>query len=356
MAVSLFLRKTGIWYLKITEDHKTTWKSTGSKDHLSACKILNEYKRKAPITIPKPINKPKSICQIADQSLLSTFTQECLDWSAANHRRGTTDIYRKTFANFLRIVGDVPLSTITLRVIDRFKAIRSREVKAVTLNVELRTIRSALHQAKKWGLISEVPITGKNLLKVPSDTIALSESEVKQLLDSIQEPWLRSIVLVAVYTGLRRNELCRLTWSDFDEVRGLLTVHESKAGKARCIPVSEGVTQILVSIPKTGDRIFTLDGKQPVQGSWVSHLFKRYCRKLGLSEKIHFHTLRHTCASIMVRNGVSLFHTSKVLGHSSVVVTEKFYAHMGVEDLRGAVNVVGQLLQSNHRNGNRLVA
>ncbi len=351
MAVSLFLRKSGIWYLKISNLGKITWKSTGTKDRKAARACLLQYSQ-------QQVTTKSSVSKNSDRSALtlSEFTAECMRWSLTNHRKSTTVMFRATLANFRRIVGDLPITDITLRNVDQFKAKRLTEVNSTSVNIELRTLRSALHQAKKWGLISEVPITGKNLLKVPSDTIALSESEVKQLLDSIQEPWLRSIVLVAVYTGLRRNELCRLTWSDFDESRGLLTVHESKAGKARCIPLSEGVTQILVSIPKTSDRIFTLDGKQPVQGSWVSHLFKRYCRKLGFSEKIHFHTLRHTCASIMVRNGVSLFHASKVLGHSSVVVTEKFYAHMGVEDLRSAVNVVGQLLQSNHRNGNRLVA
>ncbi len=277
---------------------------------------------------------------------LTVFRDECLSWSRSNHRPGTTTIYGNTFRNLLDIFGDIPIAKINERLIEQFKAARLISVKPVSVNVELRAIRSALNQAKRWELIDRVPITGKHLIKVPCDTIALSETEVNRLLDAILEPWFKAMVLLAVHTGLRRSEICRLIWNDYDSIRGLLTVHESKAGKSRCIPVSESVRVALKQLPQTSQYIFSINGEHMIGSSWVTHLFKRYCRKLGFSEKIHFHTLRHTCASIMVANGVSLYHASKVLGHSSVVVTEKFYAHISVEDLRGAVATIDRQLGS----------
>ncbi len=287
-----------------------------------------------------------SVISTIESVTLSSFICECLSWSRSNHRPGTTTIYRNTFRNLIDIFGDIPIVKITERLIEQYKAARLTSVKPVSVNVELRAIRSALNQAKRWELINKVPISGKHLIKVPSDTVALSEIEVNRLLEAIQEPWFKAMVLLAVHTGLRRNEICRLTWNDYDDVRGLFTVHESKAGKSRCIPVSESVCVVLEQLPHTSQYIFSIDREHMIGSSWVTHLFKRYCRKLGLSEKIHFHTLRHTCASIMVANGVSLYHASKVLGHSSVVVTEKFYAHISVEDLRGAVEIIDRQLGS----------
>ncbi len=341
MPFSLFLRGS-IWYLKISEKGHIRWKSTGMTNKVDAQKFLIDFKLQK---LKKPTKTPTTI-KHSDQCLLSAFAKDCLMWSSSNHTCGSTDLMRWTLKNMIRVLGDIPIASINQLLIDRFKSVRMSEVKPVTVNIELRTLRSAFFQAKRWGLLQEVPISGKNLIKVPSDTVALSENDVEQLINSISDSWLRSLVIMAVHTGLRRNELCRLTWSDFDSVRGLLTIHESKSGKARCIPVSSTVVKMLEQLPKTCEYIFTQDGSHPLKGTWVTHAFKKWCRKLGFSEKVHFHTLRHTCASIMVRNGVSLYHASKVLGHSSVVVTEKYYAHMGVEDLRSAVNVVGSRIST----------
>ncbi len=337
MPFSLFLRGSK-WYMKVTESGKVRWKSTGCTDHAEAQKFLSAHTRSVS---KKPARKPPEPILTTQSITLSTFIEQYLVWSSANHRSGSVEIVQRSLTNFKNVIGDLPLTAINKRHVDYFKCIRMVQIKPVTVNIELRTIRSALYQAKRWGLLQEVPVNGKDMFKLSSDTIALSEQEVTLLLSSIKEPWLKTIVLVAVNTGMRRNELCNLRWSDIDQEKGLLTIHESKSGKARCIPIPPSLIEAVKAIRNHSEWVFSIDGKLKVKGVWASHLFKKYCRKLGLSEKVHFHTLRHTCASIMVRNGVSLYHASKVLGHSSVVVTEKYYAHMGVEDLRGAVNVVG---------------
>ena len=65
----------------------------------------------------------------------------------------------------------------------------------------------------------------------------------------------------------------------------------------------------------------------------MSHKFKLYCRKAGMGEEIHFHSLRHTSATWIVQNNVPLFNGKRILGHSKIEVTEK-YSHLEVEHLR----------------------
>lgn len=63
----------------------------------------------------------------------------------------------------------------------------------------------------------------------------------------------------------------------------------------------------------------------------------QYVHKLGLNEKLHFHSLRHTFASWLVQNGVSLYEVQKLLGHGNISVTQ-VYAHLQPERLHSTVN------------------
>jgi integrase/recombinase XerD len=64
--------------------------------------------------------------------------------------------------------------------------------------------------------------------------------------------------------------------------------------------------------------------------------FKRACRKVGVDEKIHFHSLRHSFASFLVQKKVALYDVQKLLGHSSITTTE-IYAHLNNDALKESV-------------------
>jgi integrase len=87
------------------------------------------------------------------------------------------------------------------------------------------------------------------------------------------------------------------------------------------LPISDGALFLLKDIvnqPKD-KYVFTLCDKQ-IKAEWLTHRFKHYCKKAGLSE-LHFHNLRASFASWLVMSGVEIFAVSKLLGHSSVVIT-----------------------------------
>jgi len=71
-------------------------------------------------------------------------------------------------------------------------------------------------------------------------------------------------------------------------------------------------------------------------GDFMAKRFKEAIRACGLDPRLHFHSLRHTFASLLVKDGVSLYHVQKLLGHSSPRVTE-IYAHLGGSELLGSV-------------------
>ena len=91
---------------------------------------------------------------------------------------------------------------------------------------------------------------------------------------------------------------------------------------------------------------------QRLNGGSLSRRFKKYARKCGLSEGIHFHSLRRTEASWLVQSGVPLFSVQKILGHSSPIVTQ-IYSHLAEEHLREAVERIGGLTLNPHHEGKR---
>jgi len=102
--------------------------------------------------------------------------------------------------------------------------------------------------------------------------------------------------------------------------------------------MSEVVYQLLRTKHSVNGFIFTVDGKK-IAEDLVTHMFKAYVRKADLNPKLHLHSLRHTFATWLVQEGVSIYEVQKLLGHSSISVTQ-VYSHLAASELHGAVNKI----------------
>ena len=72
---------------------------------------------------------------------------------------------------------------------------------------------------------------------------------------------------------------------------------------------------------------------------YISKNFKRYAVLAGLDDKVHFHSLRHSFASLLVQAGVSLYEVQRLLGHSSPTVTQ-VYSHLQPDQMHETVNKI----------------
>lgn len=156
------------------------------------------------------------------------------------------------------------------------------------------------------------------------------------------------IMHLAVTTGLRLGEITSLRWDDvrlFEPPRrtrsggwqyGWLSVRstdgaETKTGDEDRVPVVPQSYQLLLRVRKTagpsGFLFEAVRNEKAIQGWWVSKIFRHYRRKAGIREEIHFHSLRHTCASWLAEQGVDLKVIQEVLRHSNIKQTMR-YAHL----------------------------
>jgi integrase len=235
---------------------------------------------------------------------------------------------------------------VTAEHFDQYKAEWLKQVKPVSVNIELRALRAAFSTAKRWRLIESDPFSEVELASVPERTpLFLTIKDAKRLLACIHEDWLREAVLFALLTGMRRSEVLNLKWENVDFSRRLIHIEsnpsfKTKQGRRRTIPLNATALRLVRSRQgkSSCEYVFSLNDR-PIYGNWVQHLFKRYVRRAGLSEGIHFHSLRHTFASWLVQSGASLYEIQKLLGHSGPQVTQ-IYAHLSPSELHETVDKI----------------
>lgn len=160
--------------------------------------------------------------------------------------------------------------------------------------------------------------------------------------------WLWRAVVVAVLTGMRRGELCHLRWGAVDlGPDGFVTVKndatfQTKSGHERRVPMTEPLRAALLELRReqfasgaVDPSAFVLRGRRG--GQLNAHAFTKAVKGLmklaGLPGDLRLHSLRHTHASWLAMSGTSILAVSRLLGHSSTQVTQR-YSHLTDASLR----------------------
>jgi len=332
---SLFKRSNGryviLWY---DQNGHRRWKSTGVTTKREALKVLSQ--------LHDYLDEP------SHRISLDQFAIEFLEHAKGTFAPKTVEIYVRLFRTLSSLFPNTALTAITPRHVEAFKAHRLKLVKPASVNQELRAMKAAFNTAIRWKLIRENPAVEVRQANVPQEPKAfLTPQDFQKLLGTIKENWLREVVLLAAATGMRRGEVLNLRWSDVDLERRYLIVrttpsYKTKSGRMRTIPLNDIALTVLRPKTPAHELVFTLNDR-PILGNWVQHLFKRYVRKAGLDDRLHFHSLRHTTASWLVQSGSTLYEVQQLLGHASSKVTE-IYSHLQPEHLQSTVaRLVGNL-------------
>lgn len=328
--LSLFKRSNGFWYIIYDEGGRQRWKSTGVTLKSDALKKLTEFDE---------LLRTKSVTKTLKQ-----FTTEFLSYAKATYAKPTVDIFAIGLRHLLTISGDCLLTQLTPQHIDKYKSERLKAVTATTVNVEIRGLRAVMNIALRWKMVESNPFSGVQLLKVAEQAPTFfSKDDFQKLVSIISEGWLKEMVLLSALTGMRRGETINLRWQDVDLDRKLIHIQsnatfKTKKGKRRTIPISDVAYHLLNMRSKksTCEYVFSLNEKR-VNESFVSHKFKDYIRIAKLNDKLHWHSIRHSFASWLVQDGVSLYEVQRLLGHSDIAVTE-VYSHLQPEQLHSTVN------------------
>ena len=235
-----------------------------------------------------------------------------------------------------------------------------KEKKNSSLNRSANAFLAMLRWARENDKISICPLIQKKVKKLPeSDSIEviryLSPDERARLLAALNErekpgepDYLKTIVLVALNTGIRRSALLKLRWDDVSsETRTIRLRRETAKGdKQAYIPMNDTVCKLLSewkSFKKiTGQKseflfiFFTGNPMHDVRSSW-----KKTLRDAGI-ENFRWHDLRHDFASQLVMAGASILTVKELLTHTKIEQTLR-YAHLAPEQKKEAVEKLDSL-------------
>ena len=262
--------------------------------------------------------------------------------SFVGHQRGVATKHYH-FAHFKRVWGNPPIHTLTVEVLDQYRALRLEEkVGPATINREMATLKHALSKAVEWKLLrktSREELTAIKKYQEPDGRLRYlsGDAEAERLLQACDAS-LRPIVLTALHTGMRKGELLGLTWDCVDMTHGFIRLKQTKNGKARALPFNETLWSLFSRLRTRQDVSWVFHDAAGNRWNDIRHPFDAACDSAGLTD-FHFHDLRHTFASWLMMRGVPLATVSNLLGHTSPTMTLR-YAHLSPKHLTSAVRVL----------------
>ena len=292
-------------------------------------------------------------------------------------REGTLSAYKSLIEHQIKpYLGNCPLSTLTTNEIQKFyNAVKKngrvhvdKEHGTELADSMVRKIHMLLHEsldtALKQRLIVNNPTNGTTIPKnnYPAKQI-LNDEQLERFMEIIKsdERWY-DFFYTELTTGLRRGEICKLRWEDFDERNGKLKIRRSVGRiKNGVLPVGEtktemGMREILLP-PSTIELL--LKRKENSVGNWIFPNFYRpeeplnpqsaythlnvLLKKAGLP-LIRFHDLRHTFATHAIAGGVDAKTLSGILGHTNASFTLDTYTHVTTDMQKNAAKIVGNFM------------
>ncbi len=324
------------WYVQFQLNGRTFVKSTRTTDRKAAEKV--EAQVKAEAYAEGVLGKKKQI-SVSDALLKFLVSKE----TTPSYR----NLIRRKNAIVATISGCAPISSLTNGDLDRHKQRRTQQGRAPqTIKHELSMIMGAIRYAKRNGF--EVPDLTPPPVKIPGGKLRyLSGEEERRLLHELDPNRVSNglapakerdpkklremqdnydLIVILLDTGARYSEIATLSWDQIDLDNREIRLWRSKVENESLIFMTTRVAIIIANRRKTqtGKFLFSNSKGGPRRYSVIA--IRKAFDRAGLHD-CTVHTLRHTHASRLIQNGMSVYEVKSVLGHADIRTTMR-YAHL----------------------------
>lgn len=303
---------------------------------------VKQRERRAPK--PAQVEAPSPVVET-----LATFAPRWIETYAVPNNKPSEVATKRSIVrvHLVPAFGALPLSAITTRAVEEFKAAKLREgASPKRINNILTVLHKLLATAHEWGELATLPRV--KWLKTPKPAPRfLDFDEAARLIECAAPEW-RCLITVAVRTGLRLGELRALRWCDVDLSRARLVIRQAaaersvgtpKSGKPREVDLCDEAREALRAHRHLrGELVFCDESGAMLTRNSLKHPLWSACKRAGL-ERIGWHVLRHTFASHLVMRGAPMRAVQELLGHADLKMTLR-YAHLSPESRRDAVRLL----------------
>ena len=276
-----------------------------------------------------------------------SFWQEAYD---RHQSRATTyAAHNYVFKNhILPGLGDIPLSELTSEMVGEFLEERRRfgnhrpgssGLGEETMRHIHRLLQQCLDQAMRDGLIGDNPARAFHYSKPKKvNADVLTPLEMEDYLDAAERLGHLPMFMLALTAGLRQGELIALKWSDLDIESRTLTIAEKRAVERRELVEYGSQTRSIRLTPEVVDLLITEHSKhpssplmfmhpatlKPYSPQMVRRMHNEIIQEAGI-DHIRYVDLRHTCATLALKNGMDTKELAQMLGHYRPTITRQNY-------------------------------
>jgi integrase len=187
----------------------------------------------------------------------------------------------------------------------------------------------------------------------------LNNEEIQRLIQAIskeENSIVGRIMLLALYSGMRKGEILKLRWSDINFETGFITLKNAKSGDDEIIPLNSPTREVFANIER-GDSEFVFPGKSEKKHIVnVTNGLNRIRDAAKLPKGFRpLHGLRHTYASILASSGeVDMYTLQRLLTHKDSKTTLR-YAHLRDEALKKAADSASNIFRKIQNDSNQVI-
>jgi len=350
---SIYQRADGRWAGSITvgyEDGKQKRKYFYAKTRKAVQKKLTKALQDQQDGLPVTFDDRLTVGQYLD------------DWLENSAR---LSLRPRTFQRYEQLVrvhlkpelGRIPLTKLTPQDVQRFINLKlTSGLSPRTIDFCRAVLRSALNQALRWGTVSRNVATLARPPRVRRPEVEpLSLEEAQALLTAAEDDRLEALYAVAIAIGLRQGEILGLRWQDVDLDAGTVSVRKQLQridGKLQLVELKTERSRRTISLPtvsvdklrhhrvqqleerltagsawQENDLVFSTTIGTPIDARNLNRWFHEHRERAGIRQ-IRFHDLRHTCATLLLVQGIHPRVVMEILGHSQISLTLGTYSHV----------------------------
>ena len=326
---------------------------------LSAKREKEEKKRKEDEA--KRINESKE--QVSFSGIFAQYIEQAKKEKTEKSCRTEEGLFKKWLCS---AIGNISMKEISPFALERLKdKMKKANLSPRSISYAIAIIRQVFNYAKRFDLYNGDNPTEK--VKKPTEDNRrdrfLTYQEVDILLETLKRysQLVHDMALLSLHCGLRAGELFHLTWADVDFENNFLFIKDAKNGKNRKAIMTEDINSMMKERYKTSESNIVFPSAKGEMITDISNTFSRVVKSLGFNkgvtdrrQKVVFHTLRHTYASWLVMSGVDLYTVQRLMGHSSISMTER-YSHLAPDYLKKAVKTFEADIKHKKEGNNRLI-
>ena len=340
---------------------KTKWISLGLPEKGNKRKAESELAR-----LRAEFEPPKEVGDLSSDMLFADYLLEWLEIAKGRLAVATYSSYaamiKKPVGSYFR-QRNLTLRELEARHLQMFYSEMLRKVKPNTVIHYHAIIHSALKYAVKTDmLVQNVADKVDRPKKNSFQPVFLSAEEMQKMFEALRGTKLELPVLVAAFYGFRRGEVLGLKWDAIDFERGTISVIrtvttitldgkqteiEQQSAKTksslRTLPLIGSFREYFLQVKEAQELnkqvcgncynheydgfVFVDELGERMRANYLTSAFPKFLEDHGL-RRMRFHDLRHSCASLLLANGVPLKHIQEWLGHSDFTTTANIYAHL----------------------------